>query len=414
MKSPIVDFTNSPPCIVLGLETQIGLALVRELGSYGIRVIGIGHSANGIAGYSRYLWKRLVVLTPRSSELLETLVALGEEFGKCCLMTVSEANLSWLIENCDRLGNVIPVVPTKEAFSAVLDKQQTIAAAVALGIRVPKTVEFPDLEHTVANAADLPIPGVLKWKDPGAVAADLNSHGLTLKKAEYVYSLTELRDACKPYAVIGKWPLLQEYCPGQGLGQFFFLQKGEVLRRFQHIRVAEWPPEGGFSSVCDALPLAEHVQLQEQSIALLRALHWEGIAMVEYRWNKEKSEAVLMEINGRFWGSYPLAVHCGAGFSIFAYCNALKLPPPLLPAPRDDLRCRMFVTEVKRLVRIFLEPHKIQDRNYRYHRGAELLRFFLDYLHITTRYFVWSLRDPLPWVLDMMQAAKKGLAGVRN
>ncbi len=50
------------------------------------------------------------------------------------------------------------------------------------------------------------------------------------------------------------------------------MRNGEVLRRFQHTRIAEWPPEGGFSSVCDSVPLSEHRELQERSIALLRAI----------------------------------------------------------------------------------------------------------------------------------------------
>lgn len=62
---------------------------------------------------------------------------------------------------------------------------------------------------------------------------------------------------------------------------------------------------GGFSSVCDALPLSEHQALQAQSVALLRAIGWEGVAMVEYRFDPATGTAVLMEINGRFWGSYP-------------------------------------------------------------------------------------------------------------
>lgn len=41
--------------------------------------------------------------------------------------------------------------------------------------------------------------------------------------------------------------------------------------------------------------------------------------MVEYRFDSKSQRAVLMEINGRYWGSFPLAVHCRAGFAFLAY-----------------------------------------------------------------------------------------------
>jgi len=44
-----------PPGIVLGLETQIGLCIVRELGQAGVRVIGIAHDWGAIGLRSRYL-----------------------------------------------------------------------------------------------------------------------------------------------------------------------------------------------------------------------------------------------------------------------------------------------------------------------------------------------------------------------
>lgn len=144
-----------------------------------------------------------------------------------------------------------------------------------------------------------------------------------------------------------------------------------VLERFQHRRVAEWPPEGGVSSVCDGVALNKHVELQSQSIALLRAIGWEGVAMVEYRFDPARQEAKLMEINGRFWGSFPLAYHSGARFALLSYHRALGLPLDDLATPRTDLRCRMVTTELKRLLRIVFKPQLIADRSFPYGRGIK-------------------------------------------
>ena len=77
-----------------------------------------------------------------------------------------------------------------------------------------------------------------------------------------------------------------------------------------------------------------HAALMERSEALLRAIGWEGPAMVEYRYDEATGAAVLMEINGRLWGSLPLAGHAGAEFALGTY-YALGLgraPPAAAPA----------------------------------------------------------------------------------
>lgn len=389
------------PCIVLGIETQIGLGIVRELGEAGVPVIGIANEPDAIGLASRFLKRGLVVSTPRSNELIQTIKSLGEEFGGACLMTVSETNLSWLSKNRERFGLVQPVVPTEQALAIVLDKKQTLNIAREVGIGVPETVEPNSMEEVEAIALRFQFPAVLKWKDPAVVVPLLEDHGLDFIKAEYVYSAQELRSVALRYEPLGLWPLVQQYCPGQGLGQFFFMHDGQAVRRFQHLRVAEWPPEGGFSSVCDAVPLSEHLALQEKSIALLQRIGWEGIAMVEYRLDSDTGEAMLMEINGRFWGSFPLAMYCGAKFALLAYLLQTRQALPLLPPPRENIRCRMVATEIKRLVRILFQSGKISDRSFNVRKPYELVRFMVDYFRPNVRYYVWSLSDPKPFWVDV-------------
>lgn len=396
-----------PPCIVLGMETQIGLGLVRELGQAGVPVIGIGHEPDAIGLASRYLWRRMVVTPPRSVELIEAIRALGEELGPCCLLTVSEANLAWLAQHRHSFGKVHPVVPTEEKLAIVLDKQRTLQAAREVGIATPQTVELTSMAHAHEVAKCFTFPAVLKWKDPNAVAKKLSAHKLQLLKAEYVYTAAQFLSAAQRYEPLGEWPIVQGYCPGQGLGQFFYMHQGQAVRRFQHLRIAEWPPEGGFSSVCDAVPLDRHQALQEKSIALLRHIGWEGVAMVEYRWDPITDQAVLMEINGRYWGSYPLAVHCQASFALISYSIESGLGLPALPPLRPAMRCRMMSTEIKRLVRLFLHPELIVDRSFKINLWAETTRFVSDFFKPKVRYYVWSTHDPKPYLTDVINLIRK-------
>jgi predicted ATP-grasp superfamily ATP-dependent carboligase len=394
---------NEPmqPCIVLGLETQIGLAVVRELGRAGIPVIGIAHNASAIGLRSRYLRERLVVDQPRSEALLETIRGLGRTHGRCSLLAISEVNLCWLDQHRDQLGQVHAALPGREQLQWVLDKSRTLATARAVGIDVPESHEPRSIDEALSLGPRLRYPVVLKWADPNDVAPKLRQHGLPLLKTEYIHDAAGWCAAAHRYAALGTWPIAQAYCPGVGLGQFFYMRHGQAVRRFQHIRVAEWPPEGGYSSVCDAVPLERHTRLQALSIRLLQHIGWEGVAMVEYRWDPATDRAVLMEINGRFWGSFPLAVHAGAGFARLAHAAALNLPLPALPAPAPSMRCRMLSTEVKRLRRIVVQPELIADPLFRRRPLREVSRFVLDFLRPRVRYFVWARDDPQPWFKDL-------------
>lgn len=398
---------NQPPCIILGLETQIGLSIVRELGQAGIPIIGIAQEPGAIGLKSRYLTRRLIIDKPRSSELIAMIKDLGDELGECCLISVSEVNLIWLADHRNEFGKVKPILPPPAALKIVLDKQHTLQIAESVGLCVPKTIEPSSMIDVLHLAHSIRFPAVLKWKDPNTAIKYLQPCGISFVKAEYVYSPDELISVAKRYEPAEKWPLVQEYCPGIGLGQFFYMHEGNAIRRFQHIRIAEWPPEGGFSSVCDSVPLVQHRELQEKSISLLKAIGWRGVAMVEYRFDPTSGRAVLMEINGRYWGSYPLAMHSNTNFAVLSYRLESGQGIPSLPKIRENLRCRMVATELKRLWRILFRRDLIADRSFKIRPFSETLRFIFDFLRPNVCYYVWSLDDPKPFVEDIKNVFRK-------
>lgn len=393
-----------PPCYVLGVETHIGLSVVRELGAAGVPVIAVAVDPQAIGQVSRYAHAAELIRHPRQPEGLAEIRALGERHGAGFMLTVSEGNVKWLIDHADQLSCIRPLVPPAESFAIVLDKVRTLAAAEAVGIKVPRSACPASWAEVEEIARSFRFPAVLKWADPNIMFEPLKKHGLDMVKADYVYTAEEFLAVAARYRPMGQWPLMQEYCAGAGLGQFFYMHRGEAVRRFQHVRVAEWPPEGGFSSVCDGVPLDQFRALQDKSIQLLRHIGWEGLAMVEYRYDPATGEAVLMEVNGRFWGSFPLAMYSGAKFAWLTYMVQGLGQVPALPPLREDVRCRMVATEIKRLQRILLAPGKIRDRMFVRRPAYEVFRFFRDFLRPSVYYYVWSWRDPRPFWRDLRNA----------
>lgn len=399
------------PAVVLGIDTPIGLAIIRDLGSRGVEVFGLGRSAGALGMASRYLHEGLVRAAGEAT-LIEQLEGLGQRLGTACLFAISESDIAMLNRHRERLSAFRLMFADEVRMTRVLNKEQTYAAAARVGVRVPRTEQAASMAEVRALGAVLRFPVVLKWANPNDVVVILEQAGLALDKTSYCYSAEELIAYLQPYQQVGLYPLIQEYCTGYGLGQFVLMHKGEAHYAFQHRRVHEWPPEGGFSSLCESVPLGAHQALMAQSIALLRELDWDGIAMVEYRHDPATGESALMEINGRFWGSLPLAYHAGAAFPWLSYSLLGMGRPVEQGAYRGGMRCRFMIPETKRLLRILFSPGKIADQNVSFKRMPEMAKYLVDFIRPRTCYYVFQWTDPAPFFADLGQMARAALRKV--
>jgi predicted ATP-grasp superfamily ATP-dependent carboligase len=398
---------KGPPVILLGIDTPIGLSLIRELGGAGIEVHGIAREKRGLGLYSRYLAQGYV-RPEGENATIPLLRRIARRHGARYVMTTSmqDALLVRAAADAGKLPGLKPLLPSMEKLRLVNDKAAVCRLAERLGIEVPFTWE-PTRAGLDRPPEALTFPCVLKWRDPEEVSDRLAAHGLPLIKSEYARDPGELDSILQRYRPAGTLPLVQSYAPGAGLGQMFMMKDGQALLRFQHRRLHEWPPEGGVSTLCESVAADDHPELMERSEALLRAIGWEGPAMVEYRYDPRTGRAVLMEINGRFWGSQPLATAAGAPFGLATY---LALGPsaalPAMPAYKAGLRCRMMVPETHRLLRILFARRRIADRSLHFsalREAGAYLKGFAD----RTRYYVFAWRDPLPFLVDTAYVVRR-------
>ena len=391
-----------PPLILLGIDTPIGLALVRELGRAGIEVHGVARDRRALGLYSRWLAARYF-RPEKEVDLIPLLRRIARRAGARFIMTVSMSDSLLVREAADAgdLPGLKPLLPSMEKLQLVNDKAEICRIADELGIEVPRTWE-PVPADLAGDLPDLSFPCVLKWRDPEQAIGPLSAAGLPLHKTEYAQDAEALRAALERYRPAGILPMVQTYVPGSGLGQMFVMHRGAATLRYQHRRLHEWPPEGGVSTLCESLAADSHPELMGRSEALLRQTGWEGPAMVEYRFDERTGRAVLMEINGRFWGSLPLAAHAGAPFGLATYfALGLDRPLPASPTYRAGMRCRFMIAETRRLLRILFARRSIPDRSLRFSKVRELgsyLKGFVD----GSRYYVFSWRDPLPFLADML------------
>lgn len=292
------------------------LALVRALGRAGIPVV-VGESrTESLAGSSRYCAARVRYPSPSEDSagfqqfLYEELKS--EQHSILIPMTdVTTRLVAQMRASIEPLVNV--PIPAEEAIYRSQDKGYVIELAQELGIPCPRTVSLDNGADPAELARAMHFPVVVKprfshffrnghWLS-GPVVYARTPEELTLKFSESDRQIPR--------------PLIQEKLAGEGRGVFLLIWKGELKAAFCHRRVREKPPSGGVSVYRESIPLDE--LLVEKSLALLKELDWQGVAMVEFKIDRQDGLAKLMEVNGRFWGSLQLAIDASMNFPLLLY-----------------------------------------------------------------------------------------------
>ena len=196
-------------------------------------------------------------------------------------------------------------IPDSVAAAAVNDKRATMDLAASLGIPVPESIPAASGEAIRAAADRLGYPVVIK-----PLTSRLRGDTGGVRQFAVTYALDPAGLERSLAGLDGVGVLVQRYWPGEGQGVELLLDHGRPVAAFQHRRLREVPVSGGASSLRESMPLDS--ALFEHAARLLGPLAFHGLAMVEFRVGPKGP--ALMEINGRVWGSIPLAVAAGMDF----------------------------------------------------------------------------------------------------
>lgn len=299
--------------VVTDGDERAALALTRALGADGWRVVVTAAGHRSLAGVSRHAAR--ACRTPDPLQAPEAFAAavggLAAAEQAALVLPVTEAALLALADHVDALGAARLPWPRASIIRRVLDKAAVLATAEGVGIAVPDQRECAGVPE--ARAAVRAFGGRVALKPARSVGeAQGERRKVAVALADDVASADVALDAMAAQA----WPLLvQRRLVGEGLGVFVLRRNGRVLATFAHRRLREKPPSGGVSVISEAVP--RDAALEAQAIALLEALEWDGVAMVEFKRDAAHGgRPTLMEINGRFWGSVQLAVDAGVNFPV--------------------------------------------------------------------------------------------------
>jgi predicted ATP-grasp superfamily ATP-dependent carboligase len=301
------------------------IAFIRSLGRRGIEVVAADHRARAPGFRSRYAAQRVLYPDPAVAPdaAIEQLL---DEAGRReidLIVPVSDEVLLPLSAVRERFADVCALaLPDPGALATVVDKGATLALGRRLGVPTPRTALARNVDEALEAASELGWPVVVK-----PVASRVYRDG-AVEAFQVGYADGPARLAEQIGRLAGRTPaLLQEYLPGEGVGVELLADQGRPLAAFQHRRLHEVPITGGASALRESVEL--DAVLHRHARRLLEALSWTGLAMIEFRVGPDGP--ALMEINGRIWGSLPLAVRSGVDFPI--RLAELHLRRSLTPGP---------------------------------------------------------------------------------
>ncbi len=335
--------------LLLGNDDRVLLAVARGLGREGLTVHIAWCDPDSPALRSRYVtqYHALPAYQPQSVEWLESLNGLAEQEDYDLVIPCNDFAVIPLQNQRESLrSGTLWYLINDEAFDIAFDKANTSNVARALAIKTP--LEY-SVTHDQINAVacqdevtqiageTLRFPVYVKPRS-SITETDVENK----RSAQRIESAAELAESFRE-GTPDDGLLIQENFVGVGIGVEVLASQGKVLMQLQHRRLRE-TIDGG-STYRESI--AEIAELTEATAKLVARLDYTGVAMFEYRFCPETKDWVFLEINGRFWGSLPLAIASGANFPFGLYQLLVNNETTFDNSYKVGTRCRNLVTDLR-------------------------------------------------------------------
>lgn len=265
--------------------------------------------------------------SPQSEEFISSIYDTCLKNSVDAIFPMSDDLAVQLSKNKQILNEVceVPIADYKN-LSKTHDKFETYKLAKSLGVPVPETFVFSNVNDLVNFSESASYPLILKPRMGGGASKDLyiiNSKDELIKHHSDLSSKNCL-------------PLVQEYVPGSSEQMYMvnvlFDSSHNLVAYFVAKKLREYPPGGGITSC--GVSIFESTLL-EYAKNIFSALNWYGVAEVEFKLDLRNNKFKLIEINPRFWQYLKLPISCGVDFPFLLY--EIAMGNDVDPIPTYDL-----------------------------------------------------------------------------
>ena len=389
--------------LVVGVGPTAFLSIIRSFGRKGFDVHIANDSTADLALYSRYIIKAHNI-SPSSAPVQRKsdIIRIMKEEKFDLVIPVGDQNVipfHLFRSEYESAGRMYLL--DENAFQITNSKILTCQLARSLGIPVPRS-------EIISEACDS--PAVLSRFTMPVMLKPVSSYSVTnLEEKRHVNRIDtpeQFEQSMRGMLLHGQ-VIVQEYFEGIGIGLELLAYQGEILISFQHIRIHE---EG--KNIGSTYRKSQSVDETFFSAAkkVITALHYTGVAMFEFRYNPDTKTWVIIEINGRFWGSLPLPIACGIDFPYFLYQMLVDGRREFPQNYRIGLYCRNTDTDIHWIGKSIF--HKDSSDN---KKGYSIIRYVLEWgniLLLREKNDVFVLDDPLPGIIELYRLFQWGCSKV--
>ncbi len=308
------------------------LAVVRSLAAHGARVYVAGDQFHGQAYWSRFAAGRVRLPHPVEDEAgyARQLIQAARDLRLDVVIPTRVATTQALANRAAELEPYIRfAVPSPESQRIAANKLLTIRRAEQAGVRVPRT-ECPGSAEDLERVAE-------QLSYPAAIKPVRGEGGIGFWAAPSRRELLARWRDPQPEAGEPDWGqiLIQEFIPGPIYDACALFRDGEPVVVLTQKRLAVYPLSGGVGAICET---TDDPELAEAAVRVLKALKWHGPAQVEFKRDARNGEFVLLEVNGRLWGTADLAIRAGVDFPWCLCLLASGETIPGQPFPNNTYR----------------------------------------------------------------------------
>jgi predicted ATP-grasp superfamily ATP-dependent carboligase len=286
------------------------VVVCQSLGRHGVSVSAGSTTRLSPAFFSRHCRQTLVYPSPvtQSRAFAHRLLEYLEQKPHDVLIPTDDAALSAISAHRNEFERVTRVpLPDAARLAYGLDKARVMRLAEELGIPHPRTLLPSSVQEVEELARHVKPPLVIKPRSSsgGRGIVYLGEGG------DIVKSWTQVH-AEHPF------PMVQECIPSGPKFDVGVLmdERGHAVASFAQQELRHFPIRDGLSTVQESV---RRPDLVERAVSLLQKIGWYGLAEVEFMQDPRTDEALLLEVNPRFWASIQLAVACGVDFPYLLY-----------------------------------------------------------------------------------------------
>lgn len=389
-----------PYVVVIDIDHINGLQTARIFHERKVKVVGIASDLKHYCAQTK-VCERIVKSNTESEELIDTLISMANQFeSKPVLIPSQDTSVLLVSRNREKLEPFYRIsLPSIEVVEMLMDKPSFYEFARKENLPIAKYFLVHNRNEAEEAVKKLNFPCIIKPPIKSPLWAEK-----TKIKAFKIHDIDEffrIYDMCEQWADV---LMAQEWIEGTDVDLYscncYFNDKNEPLVSFIAKKLRQYPPVTGNTSLgieCRA------DEVQKTALEMFKKVNYHGLGYVEMKRDVRTGKYYIIEPNiGRPTGRSALAEAAGVEILYTLFADKAGLP---LPKERKQK-----YTNVK-----WIQIRTDLMSSYYYWKKGELsLREYFKSIRGKKFYAVFSLKDPKPFLSEIVTGIKVILKSLFN